>query len=166
PEVVQLVGAQLVQAHPFAGVEVGGSHHRLLAKFFSIADLFAAEAGPGLRCPGIGGWLGAGRRWRSSAWSRARSRKIGVLPVSSVSVGRRCGSAGGQGAGAAAVDGDGLVAASDRDVVDARAALLDDLPTVGDEFVTDEGRLEEVDVPARGDGDRPGIVAGHGEGRV
>src|SRR5699024_9075596 len=99
-----LVGAQLVQAHPFAGVEVGGSHHRLLAKFFSIADLFAAEAGPGLRCPGIGGWLGAGRRWRSSAWSRARSRKIGVLPVSSVSaravsvlpvpsvsVGRRCG---------------------------------------------------------------------------
>src|SRR5699024_8636714 len=179
PEVVQLVGAQLVQAHPFAGVEVGGSHHRLLAKFFSIADLFAAEAGPGLRCPGIGGWLGAGRRWRSSAWSRARSRKIGVLPVSSVSaravsvlpvpavsVGRRCGSAGGQGAGAAAVDGDGLVAASDRDVVDARAALLDDLPTVGDEFVTDEGRLEEVDVPARGDGDRPGIGAGHGEGRV
>src|SRR5699024_8219867 len=88
------------------------------------------------------------------------------LPVPSVSVGRRCGSADGQGAGAAAVDGDGLVAASDRDVVDARAALLDDLPAVGDEFVTDEGRLEEVDVPARGDRDRPGIVAGHGEGRV
>ena len=64
-EVLQLVGAQLVQAHPFAGVEVGLSHHRLLAKFLSVpnpdsaSDPKTAEVGHRIPVPfpqRVAGW--------------------------------------------------------------------------------------------------------------